>query len=146
MKTIVAKRGNVEYLVKISEVHYHLVCGKKWYLDKDGYAIARGERRGTTIKMHRLMIGAKTGEEIDHTNRNKLDNRIENLRIVSHHENCLNRIRGTGVRFDRDRNKWRARLTFKNQEIHLGRFDTREEALNARLEGAIKYFGKEYAI
>lgn len=139
MFSIYAKKFGEKFEVKVSPESFVLVKNINWYLDKDGYAVS-----SKSIKMHRLVLGAKKGEEIDHINREKLDNRIENLRIVSHHENTLNRVRGLGIIYDEDRKKWRARLKFKGKEVHLGRFETREEALNARKEGAIKYFG-EYA-
>lgn len=142
MLKIFATKGSESREVKFSRPDYLWIKSRKWYLDKDGYAFCRGEKRGTTLKMHRIVLEAKKGQEVDHINRDKLDNRRTNLRIVSHHENTLNRERGLGISFDQDRNKWRARLKFKNKEVHLGRFDTRENAIAARKEGAVKYFGQ----
>ena len=46
---------------------------------------------GTTVYMHRMIIGARKGDLVDHINGNTLDNRRANLRIVDHSLNCLNR-------------------------------------------------------
>jgi hypothetical protein len=42
------------------------------------------------IQMHRMLIGADKGEQVDHINGNSLDNRRSNLRIVSHTINQAN--------------------------------------------------------
>lgn len=58
-------------------------------IDKDGYLIIK--IKGKQYKAHRLVYAYFNNEfpkgEIDHINRNKLDNRIENLRVVSRIEN-----------------------------------------------------------
>jgi hypothetical protein len=63
-----------------------------------GYGVVNVGFRGTTIKMtmHRLVWIAANGEipagvEIDHLNRDVSDNRIDNLRLVTHSENLRNR-------------------------------------------------------
>lgn len=116
------------------------VMSKKWYLDKNGYAVARGERRGTSIRMHRFLTDAKKGQEIDHINRDKLDNRLSNLRFVTHQENCLNRALGKPHR-DKQRNLWKARVKINQREVFLGRYKTYEEAEIVLKEAHIKYFG-----
>lgn len=83
--------------------------------------------------MHRLICCAEKNEEIDHINRNKLDNRKSNLRIVAHWENSHNRSKGNGVRKPKGRNKWCAQIYVNNKRIYLGSFGTKEEAMNARI-------------
>lgn len=72
---------------------------------------------------------------IDHINRNRADNRIENLRVVSFSENKentgvqANSVSGIkGVQFLKSRNQWRARIQTKGQLFDLGRFNSAEEA------------------
>jgi len=79
-------------------------------------------------------------EQIDHVNHNKQDNRISNLRDVSHNENhknmslYKNNVSGVhGVTFCKNRNKWVAGLTFNGKRYSLGRYNTMEEAIEARL-------------
>lgn len=88
---------------------------------------------------HRLawlyVYGEMPKNNIDHINRGRSDNRIVNLREVTHAENCRNfpiskrNSSGVvGVSFDRTRNKWKASIHSKN----LGRFDRKEDAIMAR--------------
>lgn len=71
----------------------------------------------------------------DHINRNKLDNRKENLRIISHLENNLNTDRiqkGKGYCFRKDRNKWMAYIGINYKLKTIGYFNTEKEAKEAR--------------
>lgn len=86
-------------------------------------------------------------EQIDHIDGNRANNRISNLRIVSNAENSRNRqiysnnTSGCpGVGLDRYGRRWRARIKVDYREIHLGTFDTMEEAIAARLS-AERSFG-----
>lgn len=75
------------------------------------------------IKMHQLIIKPVSGLVIDHINRNGLDNRRCNLRLVTHSGNRLNQkapsIRSdstsgvTGVSFNKKSQKWMARIRYK---------------------------------
>lgn len=47
-----------------------------------------------------------------------------------------------GVTYDKERQKWRAQIGFKNKTIKLGRFNSKEEAQKARLEAEEKYYKK----
>lgn len=102
------------------------------------YAI--GRVKGKNQLMHVFLMGKKEGVEIDHINRNKLDNRRENLRYVNRSENMLNtdlrstnKTGFTGVSFDKFRGKWRSTIKLNYKQHMLGRFDTPEEAHSARL-------------
>lgn len=76
---------------------------------------------------------------IDHINGIKKDNRISNLRSVSHKENgrnqCLrknNKSGVLGVCFDNTSKKWRASINTKGKNKFLGQFETKEEAILLR--------------
>ncbi len=131
--------------VCIDDEDFPKVCGFLWTIDlSGGYAIAQKRINGKHLnyKMHQVIFGKKKGFEVDHINRNKLDNRKENLRFVTHHENCLNRKRGVGIRYREDRKRWYARVKWKNKEVYLGSFKTKTEALKAREIGAIQFYGQ----
>jgi hypothetical protein len=74
-----------------------------WSLNSDGYV--RASIDGEWVYLHRLIMNCPKGQEVDHINRNKLDNTRENLRVVTHQQNVWNtpgRKSYRGVRFKRD--------------------------------------------
>ena len=75
---------------------------------------------------------------LDHINRDRSDNRICNLRIVTHQENCFNN-NYKGYSWDINRNKWKSQIRIDGKSIHLGRYDTEEEARQAYLIAKEKY-------
>jgi hypothetical protein len=84
-------------------------------------------------------------EEIDHINRVRNDNRIENLRSIlkrQQQQNMKLREKSTsgfvGVS-QRKNGKWRAHITIMGKFISLGVFDTPEAASNAYLEAKAKH-------
>lgn len=96
------------------------------------------------LRAHRvawaLAHGFDPGEmEIDHINRNRLDNRISNLRIATRTQNRQNN-RYAGVFLNKK--YFRARIAVDGVEIHLGCFRTFDEARAARREAELKYFGE----
>jgi hypothetical protein len=93
------------------------------------------EGRNSTILMHRHLLGLEPGDRcVDHVDGNGLNNKRENLRIVSKKENAWNRTRkapGGSSRIkgvSRDGLRWRARITKEGKTITLGTFDTEESA------------------
>jgi len=109
-----------------------------------------------THKIHRL-VGDHFIENpenkrcIDHINHERTDNRAENLRWATTSENNMNasiKSNNTsgypGVYFDKRRNKWVARISINGKETQLGYFLTIEEAIEARKQAEIQYYG-EYA-
>lgn len=112
----------------------------RWSLGTDGYAsrvvmVAGRQRR---VLMHREILGLTFGDkgQCDHKNRDRLDNRRSNLRVVSHAENMQNKgaSRGSQSRFravyfcgDRPR-PWRARPALNGTYFHLGYFQDEVDA------------------
>ena len=88
--------------------------------------------------------------EIDHINRIRDDNRLENLRLVSKEQQQINRIvkdktGKRGVYFNKISGKYYSQIKVKKVRFNLGYFNTIEEAANAYNVAAIKYHGV-YAI
>lgn len=78
-------------------------------------------------------------KDIDHINGNGLDNRLENLRLVTRQENAKNRKvtknikHGVfGISFYKPLNKWRAMIKNNDVNEHIGYFTTKEDAIEAR--------------
>lgn len=120
---------------------------KHCFCINNGYAVCRID--GKNKYLHRIIMEAKDGEIIDHKNGNRLDNRKENLRHVTKQQNNMNRAIGKnnktgikGVKYLKDRKKYRAYIFFNKKEINLGCFNTLEEAKKVRIEAENKYFGE----
>jgi len=119
----------------------------QWSLH-DGYAARRHVVGGKLVRvfMHRAIMDVPVGMEVDHINRNRLDNRRENLRIVAgwfNAQNCRPGVSGVrGVTFHRQTGKWNARIRVNGRAISLGLFESIPEAASAGLY-AEKIYGRE---
>lgn len=109
--------------------------------DERGYL--KGTLIGHRVSAHRVAFKMAHGvepDEIDHKNGKKDDNRICNLRSVSHTENQRNmRHRKTnrpGIAFHIRRKKWVAYISDGYKRLHLGVFDSEEAAWQARCGAA----------
>lgn len=72
--------------------------------------------------------GKMPSGDIDHINRIKSDNRISNLRDISHQKNCINRGVAKGYCWHKKNQKWVSHITYNNKREYLGCFDTEQEA------------------
>lgn len=117
------------------------------------YAVARVE--GRLVQMHRLLLDAPTGVQVDHRNRNGLDNRMENLRFASNRQQRANQgvrtdsgSRLKGVYFVKSRElgkPYRAQIKVDGVTRSLGYFASAEEAAAAYDAAAVQEFG-EFAV
>ena len=105
---------------------------------KPGYLEACFDQR--IYLLHRLAYFYMTGEVpqiIDHINGNGMDNRWDNLRLVTHQQNMENikKMRPDNTTGYRGVHKWhgkyRAKIVVNKKQIHLGTFSTAEEAAKA---------------
>lgn len=105
---------------------------------------------GVRVKAHRAAwayhYGEWPSEQIDHINGVVNDNRILNLRVVSPSGNARNRSRrsdntsGTmGVSWMTQHQKWKASITNRGQQIYLGIFTHKADAVAARKAAEVKY-------
>lgn len=150
-KIITTNKGKREFLFDSDDMRK--LDGMYWYEDDYGYLTHCEVKDGKNkyIRFHRLVMGARQNEYVDHINRDKRDNRKSNLRICKHIDNDRNKDISSkntsgyiGVGYDNARKKWKASITVNRKSIYLGRYPTIEEAIVARLRAEKEYFG-EYA-
>jgi len=108
----------------------------KWWFNGK-YAVRETSRKEghKKIYIHRVIMKAPQGVEVDHVNHDTLDNRKENLRLCTHQQNAWNislpkhNTSGVmGVSWQKNRHKWQAGIKVNNKRIHLGSFTTIDSA------------------
>lgn len=139
------------YKAKIDRDQWTLCSSYTWcalVTEKGVYAVSR--TGGKYIYLHKLLLGFPK-ELVDHKNRDTLDCRKENLRLVTYSQNNMNKCGNTfstsrfkGVCYDRSRAKWKARLLYRGTVYLDKRFDTELSAAKAYDDTARRVFG-EYA-
>lgn len=119
-----------------------------WRNSSWGYICTTSDK--TTVILHRLIMDFPD-KTIDHKDRNPLNNRKSNLRLVTRQQNQHN----FSISFDNTsgfigvsrfkKNHWRARIVCDGKENHLGIYKNKEDAITARLKAELKYFGKDFS-
>jgi len=101
--------------------------------------------------LHRIITNAPANMQVDHKNKNKLDNRRINLRVCSNSENQMNRGKTKsnttgykGVGRKKRGKKFRARISAYKKTYHLGYFEKADKA-GAAYRKAAKQYHKEFA-
>ena len=116
--------------------------------NSDGYF--RGRVFSRRYLAHRvawaIYSGAWPENEIDHINGDRLDNRIANLRSVTHQENSKNRAIGIkntseaiGVSWHNRDLVWAAQIHKNGKQKHIGYFKSKDEAISARAKASAEY-------
>jgi len=126
----------------VDDSDFESLSGKRWRLDKYGYAVCGHSGR----RMHRIIMQAKSGEFVDHKNGNPLDNQRTNLRFCTRSLNAANsklrRTNTTGFKgVWKDRNYFRAEIKINQKKKSLGYFPTPEQAHAAYIAAAKELFG-----
>lgn len=122
------------------------------HIGTSGYTILMID--GQRYYLHRLVYLVMTGNWpkgfIDHKDGDKLNNKWENLRGVTRTINSRNRKRSrsntsgyNGVSWEKSRKKWQVHISVNSKQISLGLFDFIEDAILARIEAEILYWGED---
>lgn len=119
----------------------------KWTLNR-GYVSTRVNNKNMRLQRY-LMNVTDVHVLVDHINRETLNNRKSNLRTCTNQENSWNRSKsnrtnsGTlGVCWNKYHKKWVSQIKINKKAVHLGYFTDKEDAIRARQEAEIKYFGE----
>ena len=121
------------YWFKIKIILQTTIKGYKYYrikINKKDYLLSR-----IVYKAHNNdwdITDNSMNNFIDHINNNSLDNRIENLRILTHQQNLWN-TNAKGYYWNKQNNKWHAQIRINDKKKFLGLFENEEDAHQAYL-------------
>ena len=127
----------VSNLGKVKNKRNVMLTGR---INSRGYLRAALNKNGKTkeFRFHQLVAMAFLNHKpcgmervVDHINRNKLDNRVENLRVISQRENCVKTGKTSkymGVHFCNTNKKYIAKTSIKGENKYIGKFDNEYEA------------------
>lgn len=138
--------------VIVDDEDYDYLNRWKWGQNSSGYArrTIYVNKKYKTLLMHRFIINAPEGKEVDHINGNKLDNRRENLRLVSRIQNSQNKKAQTNTnnlykgyyKENRGKRLYVVEIIVNTKKIYIGKYSTELEAAKAYNDAAVKYFGE----
>ena len=117
-------RGKIKAGQEVGNIGSHgylrcMVYGKYWLIHRIIYTL--------------LLDEIPDGLQIDHINGDRLDNRVENLRAVTAQENMFNQTKAKGFHWNMTIEKFQAKIRKNGKTIHLGFYDTPQEARAAYL-------------
>ncbi len=117
----------------IDDEDFELVSKHKWHCVLIGGSSYACNNRKEYL--HRVLMNPNIDKMVDHVNGNGLDCRRSNMRLCIRQENHRNLRKSTnntsgfkGVCFDITRNKWKASIGHERKKIHIGYFNSKEEA------------------
>jgi len=112
-------------------------------------AVVRHVKGEKQVQLHRMVMKAPLGIEIDHIDGNRLNNQKSNLRFATSSQNKMNRgprkdnhSGYKGVSWHKQINKWTSRIQIGNTYKHLGLFENIIEAVKAYNNAALKFHGE----
>ena len=133
----------------VDDNKWHELSQYSWCGQHLGYV--KGLVQGKQVLMHQVVYGqVPVGKVIDHLNHDPYDNRRDNLREASRGENAQNRTPKKranglpiGVNMTRHKTKYFATITHKRKQIHIGTFETAEDAALAYDTKALELYGAQ---
>ena len=132
-----------QFMISIKD--FDSVLSHDWYLNRNGYPFSYTAIYHT---LHRFLLGRQEkGMVIDHINRDKLDNRQNNLRVISSKENSYNRNKNSNSNnkykgVQKRGNKFIAVITKDGVRREIPGFNTEEEAAETYNMMAEEMFGE----
>lgn len=149
MKKIVLTRG---FVALVDDEDYERAAQYPWFACPRRYtcyARSRLRSSGPMVYLHRFVLQAEQGEQVDHISGDGLDCRRANMRLTDDTGNRINTVYATGTSGYRGVTAmpcgWQAKVTLRNKSIYLGVYRTPEDAARAYDVGARLHHG-EFAI
>jgi len=150
-KQIPLTRG---YVAIVDDDDFDEVSQYKWHaVTKGGFpyavrGVGKRPNRGK-VSLHRVLLNAPDGMEVDHRNGDTLDCRRENLRLATHRQNAANRTLTPQSRsgfkgvywYARD-SRWAAQIRVAGTKMFLGYFEFAEDAARIYDDAAREHFGE----
>ena len=148
-KLFLYKNGKLFWKSKLNQFSRVKIGSETGYLASDGYI--RTKIKQKLYGNHQiifLMFNGYIPEQVDHINRDRLDNRIENLRAATNSQNqhnksiAKNNTSGIqGVTWNKNAKKWYVQLMFKKKQMYFGAYKDLELAELVISEVRKKYHG-----
>lgn len=137
-----------QHFAHLSQYKWHALKTKtKYYAVRTSWI--KGQGRGKMIYMHREIMKPEDHLSVDHINGNSLDNRISNMRVVTHSQNlknlkvnARNKSGFKGVSFIKNDKKWLASIQVNGKSKSLGRYLTKEDAYKAYCDASKEFHGE----
>lgn len=138
----------------------YTVVNEDFFLNYRNHSFFRSKRKdrcyasvyiqGNLKLLHRVVMNAKQGQIVDHINGDPLDNRRENLRIVTHAQNAQNTRKQSGnqsskfkgVSYNKSLKQYQAYIKKGGKRYHIGYYDYELAAAKAYDSKAKLMFGK----
>ena len=152
MKKIALTQG---LFATIDDEDWELVSKHRWHACWEGntfYAVTkirRADGSRASIRMHRLLLEARNGLDVDHCDGNGSNNVRANLRIATRSQNMRNCRRHAdtasgmkGAYWDKNRRGWFSHIQVDGRLIYLGSFSTPDEAHAAYCAASVRYHGE----
>lgn len=145
---IIIHLTNNPFSVYIDDADYTEVNKYKWRFGDGGYAITGQRKNHTHMAMHHLIIGRPDDLEVDHIDKDKLNNQRHNLRFVTHAQNATNRSMIStnttgykGVSFHAQSGKYQVKIHLNGKSTFLGLFANIHEAAIAYNKASLEQHG-----
>lgn len=135
---------------KVSNADHERLSRVHWGYD-GRYACRsiRVGRKNKKVYLHQFVLRRRGSLQIDHINRDTLDNRRENLRLVGKARNqhnskihSHNKSGFKGVWFSKRTGKWLVQIVVKKKKVHVGVFQCPIKGARAYDMAAKRFFGK----
>jgi len=144
------KLSNTSEKALVSAGDYDKVKVRRWSKCSQGYVVSyykSPEGKETKIRLHHIILPPTDNKIIDHINRNKLDNRRENLRLATYSQNGMNRGVNVGSTTGfkgaiKESGKYVSKIKIDGRSVYIGTFNTPEDAAKAYNVMAEAHFGE----